>query len=151
MARMHARKRGRSGSSKPLVDGTPEWVDTDEKKIVDTVKKLAKDGKTSSEIGLLLRDQYGIPDIKLVTGKKISEIMKEQEVYPEFPEDLLQLMKKAVNLRDHMVQNPKDLHNKRGLHLIEAKIRRLANYYKDQGVLPSDWKYSMSKAEMLVR
>ncbi len=151
MARMHARKRGRSGSTKPLVEGTPEWVDTDEEKITDIIGSLAKDGKTSSEIGIILRDQYGIPDAKQITGKKISDIMKELDMYPEMPEDILKLMAKAVNLRDHMEQNRKDLSNKRGLHLVEAKIRRLAKYYKKQGVISEDWKYSMDKAEMLVK
>ncbi len=151
MARMHARKRGKSGSTKPLVDGTPEWVEIDEDKIVEVIGTLAKDGKTSSEIGVTMRDQYGVPDVKLITGKKISDIMKELKVYPDMPEDLLELMTKAVNLRDHMVQNRKDLSNKRGLHLVEAKIRRLAKYYKKEGVLPADWKYSMDKAEMLVK
>ncbi len=151
MARMHARKRGKSGSTKPIVDGTPEWVDADEEKIAGIIGSLAKDGKTSSEIGIILRDQYGIPDVKLITGKKVSDIMKELNVYPEMPEDLLQLMAKAVNLRDHMEQNRKDLSNKRGLHLVEAKIRRLVKYYKERGVLPANWKYSMDKAEMLVK
>ncbi len=151
MARMHARKRGKSGSSKPYVTDSPEWVDIEQDAVVDIIVSLAKDGRTSSEIGVILRDQYGIPNSKLVTGESVSDIMKAEKVYPNLPEDLLDLMNRAINLHEHLKQNPKDLSNKRGLHLVEAKIRRLVKYYKREGSLPEDWKYSIDKAEMLIR
>lgn len=151
MARMHARKRGRSGSSKPYVTDSPEWVDLDEAKIVDIIVTQAKEGRTSSEIGVTLRDQYGIPDSKMVTGKSISDIMKEKDVYPNLPEDLIDLMNRAINLHEHMKQNRKDISNRRGLQLVEAKIRRLVKFYKKEGILPENWKYSIDKAEMLIR
>ena len=59
----------------------------------------------------------------------------------KYPEDLKALIKKALNLRKHLEVHKKDKHNMRGLQLIEAKIWRLSNYYKEKGVLPADWKY----------
>ncbi|TLZ65188.1 MAG: 30S ribosomal protein S15, partial [Methanobacteriota archaeon] len=38
--------------------------------------------------------------------------------------------------------------NKRGLSLIESKIRRLSRYYREEGVLPADWDYSRTVAEL---
>ncbi len=151
MARMHARKRGRSGSSKPYVTESPDWVNVEREKIVDIIVTQAKDGKSSSEIGVILRDQYGIPNLKLLTGESVTDIMRSQQVYPNLPEDLIDLMKKAISLHDHLKQNPKDLSNKRGLHLVEAKIRRLVKYYKVEGALPKDWKYTRERAEMFIR
>ncbi len=151
MARMHARKRGKSGSTRPLVEENPEWVSMEEDKVVDKIISLAKQGKNSGEIGVILRDQYGVPDVKLLTGKGITDIMKENEVYPELPEDLLHLMEKAVNLYEHLDENHKDLHNRRGLQEVEAKIRRLSKYYKKQGVLPENWRYNRDLAEMLTQ
>ncbi len=151
MARMHARKRGKSGSDRPVVKENPEWVEADTNKVTELVVKLAKQGKSSSEIGTELRDQYGIPDQKLITGKSITDIMKEKDVYPDLPEDLLDLMEKAVNLHEHMERNNKDASNKRGLQLVESKIRRLAKYYIREGVLPEGWKYSRERAEMLTQ
>jgi small subunit ribosomal protein S15 len=128
----------------------PEWVTLKPEEVEELVVKFAKEGYQSAMIGMILRDTYGIPDVKLITGKKISQIMKEHGVYPEVPEDLLNLMKRAVNLRNHLEQHPKDLHSKRGLQLIESKIRRLVKYYKEKGVLPMDWRYTPEKARLLV-
>ncbi|MFO7991151.1 MAG: 30S ribosomal protein S15 [Thermoplasmata archaeon] len=151
MARMHARKRGKSGSDRPVVKENPEWVEADTNKVTELVVKLAKQGKSSSEIGIVLRDQYAIPDQKLITGKSVTEIMKEEGVYPDLPEDLLDLMEKAVNLHEHVERHRKDVSNKRGLQLIESKIRRLVKYYIREGVLPEGWKYSRERAEMLTQ
>ena len=150
MARMHARKRGRSGSKRPVRKEVPEWVQYTPEQVEELVVELAKKGYQSAQIGLILRDTYGIPDVKLITGKKISKIMKEHGLYPKVPEDLLNLMRRAVNLRKHLEQHPKDLHSKRGLQLIESKIRRLVKYYKSRGVLPADWRYTPETARFFV-
>ena len=112
------------------------------------VVKLAGDGHNSAMIGLILRDQHGVPDVKLATGKNITEIMREKDILPKLPEDLGALLKKVVGLDAYLKQNPRDLHNKRNLHLLEAKIRRLERYYKNRGVLPESWKYSLDTAEL---
>lgn len=151
MAKMHSRKRGKSGSDRPFLTENPEWVEKDSDKIEDIVVKLSQEGMSSSEIGVILRDQYGVPNVKLATGKKVTEILEEHDLKDELPEDLLNLMSKAVNLYEHLEINDKDTINKRGAQLVESKIRRLANYYKEQGVLPEDWKYSREKAEMLTQ
>ncbi len=105
---------------------------------------------TKSEIGLKLRDQYGVPDVRLLTGKKLTRILEENGIEEDFPEDLLQLMRKAVNLRDHMEKNPSDTESKMDLNLVESKIRRLQKYYRKKGDLPKDWRYDPEKAALLV-
>jgi small subunit ribosomal protein S15 len=57
------------------------------------------------------------------------------------PEDLADLIKKAKRLAIHMEKNKKDLHNKRSMQVIEARIYKLSRYYKRKGVLPPKWKY----------
>jgi len=151
MARMHARKRGKHGSKKPPIKTPPKWVRYKQEEVEKLVIKLAKEGYSSAMIGLILRDQFGIPDVKAITGKSISKIMKENQLYPSYPEDLLNLLKRAVNLREHLEKHRKDKHSKRGLELLESKIRRLANYYKRKGILPSDWTYDPEKAKLIVQ
>ena len=151
MARMHARRKGKSGSRKPPGKTPPAWVDKSKKECEKLVIKLAKEGKSASEIGLILRDTYGIPDVKALTGKKVTQILKENKLAPDLPEDFMNLIKKAVNLRKHLEKNPKDIHNKRGLQLVESKIKRLQRYYKRRGVLPLDWYYDPKKAALLVK
>ncbi len=126
----------------------PSWVPLDKTDIEDLIVKLAGDGNTSAMIGLILRDQHGVPDVKLATGKSISAIMKEKGILQGLPEDMGALLKKVINLNAYLKVNPRDLHNKRNLHLLEAKIRRLERYYKGTGVIPETWKYSLDRAEL---
>ncbi len=97
MARMHSRKRGKSGSTKPIIKDKPVWVKYSKKEIEQIIVKLGKEGLTSAKIGLKLRDIYGIPDVKTITGKKITKILKENNLLPEIPFDLMDLMKNILN------------------------------------------------------
>ena len=114
------------------------------------IVKLAKDGNSQSKIGSILRDQYGIPTVKDVTGKKIGHFLKKNKLESDLPEDIQNLIRKAINLRKHLEQHKKDKHNRRGLQLIESKVRRLAKYYKREGRLPSDWRYEPEKARLMI-
>ena len=151
MARMHTRRKGVSCSKRPMVSENPAWVPLNATEIEEIVVKLAKDGIISTKIGLILRDQYGVPDVRLATGKTITKIMEEKGVAPSLPEDLSNLMRRAIDLNVHLRDNRGDVSNKRGLNMIEAKIRRLERYYKRNGVLPADWKYSLSNAELMLK
>ena len=151
MARMLARRKGKSCSKRPLITENPAWVTLSATEIEDIIVKMAKDGNNSAKIGLVLRDQYGVPDVKLATGKTITAIMKEKGVAPALPEDLANLMRRAIDLNVHLKENRGDISNRRGLMLIEAKIRRLERYYKANNVLPADWKYSLNTAELMLK
>ena len=148
---MHARKRGRAGSKRPSTRTTPKWVRYKKDEVERLILKLANEDNSSAKIGLILRDQFGIPSVKIITGKTISEIMKENKIYPKYPEDLFNLLKQAVNLRDHLEKNKRDYTSKRGLELLESKIRRLGKYYVKLGVLPEDWHYDPEQAKLLVQ
>jgi small subunit ribosomal protein S15 len=151
MARIHARRRGRSGSRAPYRTEAPEWVPVSADEVEETVVTLASQGYTKAMIGTILRDSYGVPSVKLVTGRKIGRILEEKGLEESIPEDLMALMRKAVRLSEHLAQHPKDIHNRRALQLIEAKIRRLVYYYKSVGKLPEDWRYTLDKAKLLVK
>ena len=150
MSRMHASRRGRSGSKRPLTDKVPEWVQQSPEEVKDLVAKMAGEGVSMSKIGLVLRDQHAVPNVRLVTGMSMKEICAEKGIKFELPDDLADLMRRAVRLSGHIKTNPKDRHNIRGMQLIESKIRRLVKYYKREGVLPDGWKYSLSTAALQV-
>jgi len=151
MARMHSGKHGKSGSTKPTVSHYKTWLKIEPENVEKLVIKFAKEGLQPSQIGTHLRDVYGVPDVKLVTGKKILKIMKDQKLAKEIPYEMLNLMKQAVNLRRHLEKSKKDLHSTRGLTLIESKIKRLQKYYKNEGILPADWRYNPETAKLLVQ
>jgi small subunit ribosomal protein S15 len=146
---MHTRRRGSSSSDKPAADEPPEWSDVDADAVEDRVVELAQQGHSPSEIGVALRDEgvqgTPVPDVQLATGKKVTEILEENDAEPEIPEDLRNLFKRAVRLQDHMDENPTDYQNKRALQNTEAKIRRLLNYYRGDE-LDEDFSYNPETA-----
>ncbi|MCW6158608.1 MAG: 30S ribosomal protein S15 [Thermoplasmatales archaeon] len=151
MARMHTRKRGRAGSKRPVREGKPAWVTMGNEDLDQLIIKLKKEGLTKSKLGMVLRDQYGIPKVKEIRGERISKILEGSGVKDQVPEDLAALINRAINLNKHMSINPKDLKNRRGLELVEAKIKRLSDYYRRKSRLPSGWKYSRATAESILK
>ena len=127
------------------------WVEYKPEEIAEIIKKLHHEGKTKSEIGLILRDQYGIPSVKAVTGKTISKILEEQNIKEEVPEDLMNLIRKSVKLMEHIETHRKDFKAKRGYELTVSKIRRLVDYYKSKGKLPKHWRFTEENARLLVK
>jgi len=150
MARIYSRSRGKAGSKKPLVFNKPTWLRYSEKEINMLILKLAKDELTPSQIGLVLRDKYGVPDVKNILGKSITDILKDKKMLPELPEDLYALLKRALVIITHLEQNKQDQTAKRGLIITESKIRRLSRYYKTQGTLPKGWKYNPDQLKLIV-
>jgi small subunit ribosomal protein S15 len=148
MARMHSRKKGKSGSHKPLTKHKSNWIRYGSKEIEMLIAKLAKEDKTASEIGIILRDVYGVPDVRMLTKKSITAIMKEKKLTKELPEDLIALMRKLVAIKAHLNNNKQDMSAKRGHQLTESKIKRLIKYYKESGRIPVAWKYDPTKLKM---
>ena len=151
MSRMHSGARGQSGSTKPTKKVVPGWLKYKAKEVELLVVKYSKEGKTPSQIGLYLRDEYGIPDVKLVTSKSITTILAEKKLDTEIPEDLMALIRKAVLIRKHLEDNHKDQPGKRGLRLTESKIMRLAKYYRGTGRLDITWKYDPEKVKLTIQ
>lgn len=149
MARMHARRKGTSGTTRPLRQTPPTWSALNPREIEARVLELSKKGKSTSEIGVILRDQYAVPDVKLATGKKINTILEQNEMKSDIPEDLQNLIRTALRLNKHLEDNKKDLKNRRNLQLTEAKIWRLTKYYHKEKRLPAGWKYDLKQAKLM--
>ena len=150
MARMHSPGRGKSGSTKPLVDKAPEWSNTDPKAVTALILSLSEDGHNTAAIGTILRDQHAVPDARLVVGKRIGQILAENDITPQYPEDMMSLMRRALRLINHLESNRKDLHNSRQLELTESKIRRLSRYYQGHGQLDTEWAYKRDQLRLMV-
>ncbi len=147
MARMHSRGRGKSGSTKPLKK-VQAWAPYKGADVEKLVVKYAKAGKSTSEIGLILRDTYGVGSVKALTGKKVSEVLQEKQLTKEMPEDLRNLIKKMVYIQRHREKNKHDETAKRGLLLTNSKIRRLVKYYQRTERLPAEWKLDMDRLKI---
>ena len=151
MARVYSGKKGKHGSKKPPVKAVPRWFKLSKEEVEGLVIKLAGERKNSAMIASVLRDQYGVPDVKLITGKTVTQIMRESKLYPDMPEDLLNLFKKAVELRGHLARSKKDRAAVTGLEHLESKIRRLVKYYAREGKIDPNFTYDPEKVKLIVQ
>jgi small subunit ribosomal protein S15 len=147
---MHSGARGKSRSTKPAKAVAPSWLTQGAKETELLVVKMAKDGKSPSLIGTRLRDEYGVPSVRLVTGKSVVQILQEKQLVTDIPEDVMALITKVVLIKKHLDENKKDMTAKRGLRLTESKINRLVKYYKSTGRLAADWSYDPDRIKLYV-
>jgi len=149
VTKMPKKERGSSQSIRPVSKRPPAWCRYKPEEVEGMVIKLAKEGYSASMIGTILRDRHSVPLTKPITGRRITKILKDTSLAPSMPEDFEALLKKAARLRAHLEKSKKDLHNKRVLQIIEARIHKLSKYYKSKGVLPPDWKYETKAASLV--
>ncbi len=150
MSRIHSRRKGKAGSHRPYPFTAPTFGGLDREELVEQAVKLAKGGASSAHVGTVLRDTHGIASVRAVTGQRLSKLLASHGVKPELPEDLQALLKRVVHLQRHLETHPKDLSNRRGLTLLESRIRRLAHYYRQRKLLPEDWSYASATAVLQV-
>ena len=148
MGRLHSHNYGKSHSIRPLDPKAPSWITQDAKEIEELIVKYGKDDLTASQIGVKLRDQHSIPLVKPIIKKTISEVLEENDLKTDLPEDLNNIVKKAIGLQKHLKSNKGDNRNVRSLELIEAKVHRLSVYYKKTGRIPQNWKYKALIAQL---
>ncbi len=148
MARIHSHRHGKSHQTRPPSKNTPNWVTTTPGDAKATVLKLAKDGVSPSRIGQTLRDDYGVPLLKPLLGKSLGKVLAEGKVAPKVPQDLQDLIERAQRVQKHLKAHKSDRKNVHSLELVEAKIYRLSKYYKQKGILSSDFKYTAVVAQL---
>jgi len=150
MSRIHSGHKGRAGSHRPYPLTKPAWVTVSKDELVGQAVQLTKTGLSAAQVGLTLRDGYGVPSVRSVIGKRLGALLKESGAAPEIPDDLQALLKRVVHLQRHLEAHPKDLSNRRGLTLMESRIRRLARYYRQRKRIPDTWRYTAAAAALQV-
>ena len=103
----------------------PTWLKYTKEEVVAIVKKLAEKDITSEKIGLILRDQYGIPSVRLY-GIKMKEAMEDKFQEPT----TLNLDKKLKKIIDHFKKNKQDKKSERALVITKAKLKKRTDYIK---------------------
>ena len=148
MARIHSHRHGKSHQTRPTSKRPPNWLTYSPDEVAALTIKMGKEGVTPSQIGVRLRDEYGIPLVKPITGKSVEELLRENKLAPAIPEDLQNLLDRAKRVQAHLSTFKADRRNVRSLELIEAKIYRLTKHYKKVGLLPNDFKYAAVVAQL---
>jgi small subunit ribosomal protein S15 len=150
MSRIHSGRKGKAGSHRPYPTVRPAWVTATSEEVVAQAVQLSKGGRSAAQVGQILRDSYGVPSARAVAGRRLGALLAEQGVRPEIPDDLQALLKRVVHLQRHLETHPNDRANRRGLSLMEARIRRLARYYRQNRRIPEGWRYSAAGAALQV-
>ena len=148
MGRLHTHNHGKSHSTRPIDLQKPSWVTQSPKEIEELIIKYGKEELSSSLIGMKLRDQHAIPLVKPIIKKGITKVLEENDLKQDHPEDLNNILNKAIGLQKHLKSNKSDNRNVRSLELIEAKVHRLSVYYKRIGRIPKNWKYKSVVAQL---
>ncbi len=112
--------------SKETDKAKPAWVTMKPAEISKIVLNLHKEGNSPAKIGLILRDQHGIPRAKLL-GKKITQILKEENQTPESP--VVQIEKSKLNLEKHIGKHKHDYTALKTLHKKLWDLNRAKKQY----------------------
>jgi small subunit ribosomal protein S15 len=151
MSRLHSKKKGKSGTKRPKSNVAPDWPTMKPIELRETILKMAREGVPPAKIGIVLRDQYAIANLRIQLGMTLKAFLKKENALGEYPEDLLNLIKKAVRMSNHIKATKNDVTNSVKLGHVESKINRLTKYYLSKGMLPVGWRYTREKAALLVK
>ena len=103
----------------------PIWVKMEEPELKKVILELSKK-YSPSQVGIILRDQYGIPTTK-VFGKKMKSYLKELGI--ERNEDLENATKKVDNLKEHLKNNITDRKAKHKLQHAQSRLNITKKYF----------------------
>lgn len=105
----------------------PIWLKYTEEEVKQIILKIIeKEPNISSEkIGLILRDNYGIPKTKIY-GFSISDVLREANKYED--PNKKNLTKKVEKLEKHISKNKGDKKTGRSLILSKAKLKKVNDY-----------------------
>ena len=95
------------------------WVKIKPQELEKTVVELSNKGTPPEKIGLILRDQHGVPKAKLL-GKKIGQILKENGIDTNSEHD--NVAKKIDILKKHFEKNKHDYTSKKALITISNLV-----------------------------
>ncbi len=114
-----------SKAKKPTKIEKPVWLKYTKDEIGEIILKLSDKGLTAEKIGLVLRDQYGIPKVKIYS-LKISKILKERFQEPTN----LNLKNKLQKIISHYKENKQDKKAELSLIITKAKLKKREDYSK---------------------
>jgi small subunit ribosomal protein S15 len=112
-------------SKKTKILEKPVWLKYTPEEVEAIILKLANKGLTSEKIGLTLRDQYGIPKVKLL-GLKIKTVLEKKEKFIE--PTAINLKNKIDKINKHYEKHTHDRKAERSLIITKAKFKKREDY-----------------------
>jgi small subunit ribosomal protein S15 len=99
----------------------PKWIKMKEPELKKTILELSEK-YAPSQIGIILRDQYGIPTTK-VFGKKLKAYLKELGI--ERNEKLENSENKFERMKEHLKNNVTDRKAKHKFQKAQSRLNKL--------------------------
>ncbi len=103
----------------------PLWLKMTEKELIKVIEELA-DKYQPAQIGIILRDQYGVPSTK-VYGKKLGAYLKDLGL--ESNAEFKNAEKKVERLKEHLKENVTDRKAKHKLQKAQSRLNILGKYF----------------------
>ena len=104
----------------------PVWLKYSDDEVKAIIIKLADKGLTAEKIGLVLKDQYGIPKVKLY-NLKIKKVLEEKDKFKE--PTTINLQTKLGKIIEHYKKNKQDKRAERALIITKAKLKKREDYH----------------------
>lgn len=148
---MHTGRHGKSKSRKPDAETVNVPQDFNKEEVESKIVEYARKGTPAAMIGQILKEKHNIPYVKQYFGKRLGVILTDNKIKRDIPQDMMDLLRRAIIMRRHLEKNHNDVHNRVRLGRVEAKIWRLGKYYKRTGMLPANWKYEPEKVALMIK
>jgi len=103
----------------------PAWLKLKEDELKKIIAELSKK-YPASQIGIILRDQYGVPTTRLY-GKKLKMYLEELGINSN--EDLQSAEKKVERLKEHLKDNITDRKAKHKLQKAQSHLNKTQRYF----------------------
>ena len=104
----------------------PVWLKMKEEDVKKIIAEVAEKYKQPAQIGLVLRDQYGIPTTKIY-GKKLAKYLEELGI--ESSKELENSEKKVGRMKEHLKKNITDRRSKHKLQKAQSRFNILKRYF----------------------
>lgn len=104
----------------------PVWLKMTEEEVKKVIAELSEKYQPA-QIGLILRDQYGIPTTK-VFGKKLSQYLKD--LGKDYNAEPKNVERKIDKMKEHLAKNITDKKAKHKLQKSVSKLNAMRKYFK---------------------
>ena len=103
----------------------PVWLKMSEEDLRKLIGELSEKYQPA-QVGLILRDQYGVPTTK-VFGKKLSVYLKE--LGKDSSTELKNVERKFGKMKEHLKANVTDKKAKHKLQKTQSRVMKLRKYF----------------------
>jgi small subunit ribosomal protein S15 len=116
-----------ANKGKRQVIDKPVWLKMTEEELKKLIVELA-DKYQPAQIGLILRDQYGVPTTR-VFGKKLSAYLKEMG--KESNTEIKNVEQKVHIMKEHLKRNVQDKKAKHKIQKANSRLNKMKKYFSN--------------------